>query len=56
MDYKVWLSDVITIVGSLDSRVGDARRILVDKDNKLRRGRSQGIMDVTVDEGTDTLK
>ena len=53
-DYKVWLSDVITIVGSLDARVGNAIRVLVDED-KLRRGKSKGILDVSVDPGTGMM-
>ena len=51
-DYKVWLSDVITIVGSLGARVGDTIRVLVEENNKLRRGKSKGIMDVSIDPGT----
>ena len=49
------MSDVITSVGSLDSRVGDAIRIFVEEDNKLRRGRSKGIMDVDIDKWTGRM-
>ena len=41
--------------GSLDARVGDAIRVLVDEGNKLRRGRSKWIMDVRADPGTGRM-
>ena len=55
-DYNLWLSDFITIVGSLDPQMGITISTIVELDNETKRGRSKVIMNVKTEENGKVIQ
>ena len=52
-EYRPWLEDLVTVVGSTDSGVGNQIKELVDQDNHKRKTRKEDVMVVTMEDGSD---